>query len=128
MSDTMPKGQKAFIDSLYTYVKEATNMTDTQAYEFSFRAWQIRDHLKSTLAPRLAIDTDTGLVNCGCGGTPIAEDWEWEGDTGLWECWCNKCRLRTGFYSSQQKAMAAWNRAMGMARPDDELNTAEHKS
>jgi hypothetical protein len=47
-------------------------------------------------------------VRCGCGGE--AEVLKFNNDT--WLVMCNKCRTSSENYTSKDKAITAWNRAM----------------
>ena len=47
-------------------------------------------------------------VRCGCGGE--AEVLKFNNDT--WLVMCNKCRTSSENYTSKEKAITAWNRAM----------------
>ena len=49
------------------------------------------------------------LVPCGCGGE--AEVLKFNNET--WLVMCNKCRTSSENYTSKDKAITAWNRAMG---------------
>lgn len=48
-------------------------------------------------------------VPCGCGGE--AEVLKFNNET--WLVMCNKCRTSSENYTSKDKAITAWNRAMG---------------
>lgn len=48
-------------------------------------------------------------VRCGCGGK--AEVLKFNNDS--WLVMCNKCRTSSENYTSRDKAIQAWNRAMG---------------
>jgi hypothetical protein len=48
-------------------------------------------------------------VRCGCGGE--AEVLKF--NNGSWLVMCNKCRTSSENYTSKDKAITAWNRAMG---------------
>lgn len=48
-------------------------------------------------------------VRCGCGGE--AEVLKFH--NGTWLVMCNKCRTSSENYTSRDKAITAWNRAMG---------------
>ena len=48
-------------------------------------------------------------VNCGCGGE--AEVLKFNNDS--WIVMCNKCRISSENYTSKDKAITAWNQAMG---------------
>lgn len=53
--DAMPREQQAFIDEVYQFVSDATNMTKDEAKDFSFRVWQIQRFLRTALTPWISI-------------------------------------------------------------------------
>lgn len=62
-------------------------------------------------------------VRCGCGGE--AEVLKF--NKGTWIVMCNKCRTSSENYTSRDKAIIAWNRAMRRAKVDILPNTSEDK-
>lgn len=56
-------------------------------------------------------DPDTGLVNCGCGGTNHAH--YYVNSPGWWGIKCNKCGLAVNGYETREEAVRAANIALG---------------
>ena len=53
--DAMPREQQAFIDKVYQFVSDATNMTKDEAKDFSFRVWQMQGFLRTALTPWISV-------------------------------------------------------------------------
>ena len=47
MSNCMPKEQKEYIERIQKDCLESTNMTESEAYSFAFRCWQM-DYVKKS--------------------------------------------------------------------------------
>ena len=62
-------------------------------------------------------------VPCGCGGE--AEVLKFNNET--WLVMCNKCRTSSENYTSKDKAITAWNRAMGERTAEVETYTDDQQ-
>ena len=49
------------------------------------------------------------LVNCGCGGEAVVHEHEY----GEYDVYCPVCFITTDDYKTKEKAIEAWNIAMG---------------
>ena len=62
--EQMPKDQSDYINKLKDYCKDATNMTDEEAYNFAFRCWQLDMSNHIVRAPRREFLRFTGRGSC----------------------------------------------------------------
>lgn len=53
MSNCMPKGQREYIDKIQKDCLESTNMTESEAYSFAFRCWQM-DYIKADAISKIS--------------------------------------------------------------------------
>lgn len=92
------------------YVKVAlkyfeTDGEDRDNYKESISAYEIAiDALRGPVP-----DPETGLVTCGCGGSPEYESYDSE-----WLVKCkNYCPASTYYKGTKEEAAEEWNRMMG---------------
>ena len=80
------------------------------------------DWLEEAVAEKLARErtpnSETGLMDCGCGGKPVRSAVL----DNFYSVWCNHCNTGTVEYRTQERADIVWNAAHGWGKdPYDSL-------
>ena len=86
MSNCMPKEQREYIEKIQKDCLESTNMTESEAYSFAFRCWQM-DYVKQSAEYKYLEEQGLLLkLPCQVGDTVWVIDTIYECDNDYMDC------------------------------------------